>query len=295
MRNFNLNIAGYNIGFEASANGPDLKPSVRFLRNINQNNGSDILIRVHSESFNLPKGAERVFRAPYVEELNGIQFNNVTSFWSVWEYNSELYIWTIFPLSSTEKNAVLKFSLTSMEWDLWIYGTREETDPLEYPLDGLILYYLTVINGDIMIHASGVNNTGHGYIFSGVSGKGKSTMAKLWDNSGARVIHDDRLILRNNGGIYRMYNTPVYNDDEPRESILNRIFIIEHGAENILIPLKGANAVTQVMANCIQHNWGAEIIARLLGSISIMCGTIPTSKLFFKPDKSVIDLILEHE
>jgi len=47
-----------------------------------------------------------------------------------------------------------------------------------------------------MIHASGVNNAGHGYIFSGVSGKGKSTMAKLWDNSGARVIHDDRLILR---------------------------------------------------------------------------------------------------
>ena len=120
-------------------------------------------------------------------------------------------------------------------------------------------------------------------------------MARLWDNSGARVIHDDRLILRNNDGVFRMYNTPVYNDDEPRESILDRIFIIEHGAENILIPLKGANAVTQVMANCIQHNWGAEIITRLLGSISIMCGTIPTSKLFFKPDKSVIDLILEHE
>src|ERR1035437_1756626 len=276
MRNYNLNIAGYNIGFETSANGPELKPSTRFLRNINQNSGSDILIRVHSEPFNLPKGAERVFRAPYVEEINGIQFNNETNFWSVWKYHSELYIWTIFPLSSAEKNAVLKFSLTSMEWDLWIYGARDETDPFEYPLDGLILYYLTVINGDIMIHASGVNNAGHGYIFSGVSGKGKSTMAKLWDDSGAKVIHDDRLILRNTGGGYRM-------------------FIIEHGAENMLIPLKGATAVTQVLANCIQHNWGADIIARLLGSISIMCGTIPTSKLFFRPDQNVIDLILENE
>ena len=295
MRNFNLNIAGYNIGFEASANGPELKPSARFLRNINQNKGSDILIRVHSEPFNLPRGAERVFRAPYVEEINGIQFNNETNFWSVWKYHSGLYIWTIFPLSSAEKNAVLKFSLTSMEWDLWIYGADDETDPLEYPLDGLILYYLTVINGDIMIHASGINNAGHGYIFSGVSGKGKSTIAQLWDNTGARVIHDDRLIIRNTSGGYRMFNTPVYNNDEPRESALDKIFLIEHGAENMLLPLKGANAVTQVMANCIQHNWGADIIARLLGSISIMCGTIPTSKLFFRPDKSVIDLILEHE
>ena len=295
MRNFNLNIAGYNIGFEASANGPELKPSTRFLRNINQDIESDILIKVHSEPFYLPKGAERVFRAPYIEEINGIQFNNETNFWSVWKYHSELYIWTIFPLSSSEKNAVLKFSLTSMEWDLWIYGARDETDPFEYPLDGLILYYLTVINGDIMIHASGVNYGGHGYLFSGVSGKGKSTIANLWEQSGARVIHDDRLILRNTGGIYKMFNTPVYNDDEPRESVLDKIFLIEHGVENMLVQLKGASAVTHVMANCIQHNWGSDIIARLLGSISIMCGTIPTSKLFFKPDKSAIDLILENE
>ena len=92
-----------------------------------------------------------------------------------------------------------------------------------------------------------------------------------------------------------MFNTPVYNNDEPRESNLNKIFIIEHGPENILVPLKGANAVTQVMANCIQHNWGAFIIARLLGSISIMCGAVPASKLFFKPDRSAIDLILGNE
>jgi hypothetical protein len=295
MRNYNLNIAGYNIGFEASANGPELKPSVKFLKNISQDKGSDILIRVHSEPFELPKGAERVFRAPYVEEINGIQFNNETNFWSVWKYYSGLYIWTIFPLSSTEKNAVLKFSLTSMEWDLWIYGAQDETDPFEYPLDSLILYYLTVINGDIMIHASGVNISGHGYLFSGVSGKGKSTMARLWDEAGARVIHDDRLILRNTGGVYKMFNTPVYNNDEPRESILDKIYIIEHGAENMMVQLKGANAVTQIMANCIQHNWGADIIARLLGSISIMCGTVPTAKLFFKPDRSIIDLIREHE
>jgi hypothetical protein len=295
MRNYNLNIAGYNIGFEASANGPDLKPSVKFMNNISHDKGSDILIRVHSEPFDLPKGAERVFRAPYVEEINGIKFNNETNFWSVWKYYSGLYIWTIFPLSSREKNAVLKFSLTSMEWDLWIYGAEDETDPFEYPLDGLILYYLTVINGDIMIHASGVNDAGHGYIFSGVSGKGKSTMAMLWDQAGAKVIHDDRLILRNTGGVYKMFNTPIYNNDEPRESILHKIYIIDHGAENMLVQLKGANAVTQIMANCIQHNWGPDIIARLLGSISIMCGSIPTIKLFFKPDRSIIDLIRDHE
>ena len=120
-------------------------------------------------------------------------------------------------------------------------------------------------------------------------------MARLWDYSGAKVIHDDRLILRNTGSGYRMYNTPVYNNDEPLESPLNKIFIIEHGDENKLVPVKGANAVSLIMANCIQHNWGPDIITRLLGSVSIMSAKIPTVKLSFKPDRSVIDHILENE
>jgi len=49
------------------------------------------------------------------------------------------------------------------------------------------------------------------------------------------------------------------------------------------------------MANCIQHNWNPEIIARLMGAISIMCTTIPVVRLFFKPDRSIIDFILDYE
>jgi hypothetical protein len=295
MRNYNLNIAGYCIGFEASASGPDLIPSQRFLRNICKPAECDLLISVHSGSLSIPSEAERVFHAPFVEEVNGIQIRHKANFWSIWKHRTELYIQTIFPLSSSEKNAVLKFSLTSSKWDLWIDSNETEIDPFEYPLDGLILYYLTVINGDIMIHASGVNNVGHGYMFSGVSGKGKSTLAGLWEKTGAKVIHDDRLIVRKNGTRYIMHNTPVYNNDEPHESPLNKIFIIEHGIENKLVPVTGAHAVSLVMANCIQHNWGQEIIARLLGSVSIMCGTIPVMKLSFRPDRSIIDHILENE
>jgi hypothetical protein len=295
MTNYNLNIAGYNIRFEASASGPDLIPSARFLRNLSSETGSDLLISVHSGTLTLPAEAERVFHAPFVEEVNGIQVHHNTNFWSIWKYHNDLFIRTVFPLSTSEKNAVLKFSLTSSEWDLWIEGDDKEIDPFEYPLDGLILYYITVIHGDIMIHASGVSNAGHGYIFSGISGKGKTTMARLWDNSGAKVIHDDRLILRNTGSGYRMYNTPVYNNDEPLESTLNKIFIIDHGIENKFVPVIGATAVSLIMANCIQHNWGPDIITRLLGSVSIMCAKIPTVKLSFKPDRSVIDHILENE
>ena len=295
MRKYNLNIAGYIISLESSESGPELIPSQRFLKYLCFNRGSDVLITVHTDPFEIPINSERVFHAPLVEEINGKMIKNSDNFWSIYKHHSDIYIKTLFPRSDSEKEGILKFSLTTRKWDLYLKGAGEETDPLDYPLDGLILYYLTVIHGDIMIHASGINHSGHGYLFSGVSGQGKSTMAKLWDNTGARVIHDDRLIIRNISGGYRMFNTPVYNNDIPSESLLNRIYLIEHGTENKSIAVEGAAAVSLVMANCIQHNWNHEIIAGMLGIISVMCAHIPVVKLSFKPDHSIIDFILDHE
>jgi hypothetical protein len=295
LRKYNINIADYTISFESAGSGPDLIPSQRFLRNICTDCISDVHIIVHSDPFDLPDAAERVFHAPFVEEINGILVKNSDNFWSIYKHRTDLYIKTVFPHSPPEKEGILRFSLTTRKWDLFIKGAGNATDPLEYPLDGLILYYLTVIHGDIMIHASGVNHSGHGYLFSGVSGKGKSTMAKLWDNAGGKVIHDDRLIIRNISGKYKMFNTPVYTDDAPSSSILSRIYLIEHGTENKLSPVKGAAAVSLVMANCIQHSWNPEIIAGTMGSISLMCSNIPVVKLSFRPDRSVVDLILDYE
>jgi hypothetical protein len=295
MRNFKLEIAGYNIGFEASSKGPDLAIATRFLRNISTNPQHDVHIKVHSGKFILPSKAERVFHAPFVEETNGRLIENNPNFWSVWKHNSELYIKTVFPLSDATKNAVLKFSLDKIEWDLWMETDRKEIDPLEYPLDGLILYYLTVLNNDIFIHASGVNYSDKGFLFTGISGKGKSTMAGLWISIGAKVIHDDRLIIRKTPDGYRIFNTPVYENDNPLYSRLDRVFIIEHGHENKLIHIRESSAVSQVMANCIQHTWDAGIISRLTLSISDMCRIVPVYRLLFTPDRSVTDLILKND
>jgi hypothetical protein len=243
----------------------------------------------------LPGDAERVFHAPLVEEAGGSMIKKDDNFWSVYSHNSDLFIKTIFPYSGSEKKAVLKFSLTSLNWDLYIDGAGQSTDPLEYPLDGLILYYLTAMHGDIMVHASGVDHAGKGYIFSGVSGKGKTTMARLWDQAGSRVIHDDRLIIRNIEGKYLMFNTPVYKNDNPSQSVISAIFLISHGRENRIIPITGVQAVSLFLANCIQHNWNRELVERLIGSVSVLCLKIPVSQLSFKPDMEITDLIISHE
>jgi hypothetical protein len=296
MRCYNLNIADYNIRIEAPRKGLDLIPGKRFQSSITSGPvTSDILLRVHPERYSIPDEAREVFDAPLVEEIGGKKNIKTDNFWSIYKFRDDLLLKTIFPYSDRSKKGILKFSLAARDWDLYLEGAGEETDPLDYPVDGLLLYYLTVMKGDIMIHASGVNHSGHGYLFSGTSGSGKTTMAKLWDKAGARVIHDDRLIIRNIAGSYKMYNTPIYMNDIPTESPLTRIYLIEHGKENSIVPITGATAASQVLANCIQHNWDPGIVAGMMGSLSIMCSGIPTVKLKFKPDRSIIDFILDYE
>jgi len=294
MKQYSLNIADYIIKFESTENGPELVPSQRFLRNISDGEEYDILIKVSYGNAILPENAERMFHAPFVEEINGIPVRHKTNFWSIWKNDKDLYISSVFPLCQDDRNALLKFSFESRVWELTIKCNVGEVDPLEYPLDGLVLYYLTVINNDILIHASGVTYNNTGYLFSGISGRGKTTLAHIWEEYGALVIHDDRLVIRKRPEGFTMYNTPVYANEVPRKTLLNKLFLIEHGISNDITNIKGAVAVSLLMVNCIQHNWGREIIARLLASVTSLCETVPVMKLSFVPDRSVADYILKH-
>jgi len=295
VRNYSLNIAGYKIRFENNSDETDIIPSQRFSKYISTEIEYDFLIRIHKGKIILPDNAVKVFDAPHIVEINNIRIKKSDDFWSVFQDRDDLFITVTFPDLDEKRSAMLKFSLHNREWDLRIDNPGKSFDPMEYPLDGLILYYLTVISGDIMIHGSGVNYKGNGYLFSGISGKGKTTMAKLWDNHGAEIIHDDRLIIRKTTTGYSMYNTPVYRNDEPRKSDISTIFLIGHGAENEIIPVRGASAISMVMANCIQHNWDPGIIKGLIETISQICATIPVYRLLFKPDSSIIEYLLKNE
>ncbi len=297
MTNLHLNIAGYII--ELKSGEMNLIPGRRFQNYIVKDGPArkkvNLKLNVSPGRVEIPSGAVRVLHAPFVEETGGMKITGSPEFWSVWKKGNVLFIKVVHSENHDHRNAVLKFSLDSDDWDLLIEGSGNSADPLEYPMDGLILYYLTVISGDILIHASGLNHNGKGYIFSGVSGKGKTTIARIWDKAGARVIHDDRLIIRADGENFKMYNTPVYDNDEPRSSGLNAIYIIEHGKINRSVPLNGAEAISKIMANCIQHNWDPQIIAGLLRSVPALCSRIPVYRLEFVPGESVIEYILKNE
>ena len=293
MKSFNLNIADYDIRFISSGPETDLLLKKKYSHFFSCSGNADITIRVFSGVLEPEEKAVRVFHAPYFKETDNIKVKVNDEFWTVYKNKNDILIETILPLGKKNRKASLRMNAGANEWDLYISGADKKKDPLEYPLDGLLLYYLTVRSGDIFIHGSGVSINNRGYLFAGVSGKGKTTIAQLWDEAGALVIHDDRLIIRYINDRFVMYNTPVYNNETPRSSAIDKIFLIDHGTANSIVPTGKSEALSLVMANCIQHLWDPSIIESLTEALSKLTSETDISRLFFKPDKSVISYIME--
>lgn len=178
--------------------------------------------------------------------------------------------------------------------DLW--RNKEHRPSLFcYPLVELLIINALSKGRGIMLHACGVNDRGKGYIFTGRSGAGKSTISQLWAASeGVSVLSDERVIVRQHDGRFWVYGTPWYGDAKiasPEAAPLERIFVIEHGTKNQAVPLKRSSAVSELFARSFPTFWDTEGLAFTLAFLEQMTQTIPSCALNFVPDSEVIDFV----
>lgn len=182
------------------------------------------------------------------------------------------------------------------EWIIFMECTSDDTIsyPLIYPMGPIIFYYLTVKYDAVMIHASGILDQTKGKVFTGYSGSGKSTIAELWRQAGSIIINDDRLIIRKEKDGYNLHNTPMFYVDIPKMAQLEALYIIEHANENYITRLGGANAVSGMMAFCIQHGYERKYIQHHLTFFNELCSDLPVYQLGFVPDKNIVNFIKSH-
>jgi len=168
--------------------------------------------------------------------------------------------------------------------------------PLEYPLDELLLQGLLARGRGAEIHACGVtNSSGRGLLFVGQSGAGKTTMARLWEGvGGAKVLSDDRIILRRAGSSFTMHGTPWHGEAalaEPASAPLESVFFLEHGAANNLLPLRGAAATTRLFACGFPPFHDRDGLDFTLTFFAELAAAVPCHELRFAPDRRVVEFV----
>jgi hypothetical protein len=179
------------------------------------------------------------------------------------------------------------------------FNPAQPVNPLEYPLDELLITNLLARGRGVEIHACGVvDPSGDGYLFPGQSQAGKTTMARLWQvHDGITILSDDRIILRKLDGKIWMYGTPWHGDAGlacPTRAPLTTIYFLGREQENGLMPIRRTAAAAGLFACSFPPFYSREGLDFILGFLGEVTKENPCYELRFLPTEEVIDFILKN-
>lgn len=167
-------------------------------------------------------------------------------------------------------------------------------DPLDYPLDQVLMIMLLSRNKGAMFHACGIDDNNSGYLFLGNSTHGKSTMARLWSENHSTVLNDDRIIVREKAGQLWMYGTPWHGEFKkvsPEGLPIQKIFFLRHGRKNSAASKEKAGAVSMLLTRCFPPLWDKQGMAYTLGLCHRIVSKIPCYELSFVPGRQILNLV----
>jgi len=163
------------------------------------------------------------------------------------------------------------------------------------PLDQLLIMYSLVKKSGLMLHAAGVEIDGKGFIFPGVSGLGKSTIAKTCIKFGINNwLSDEKILIRKSNSKICIYGTPwpsSANVAMNAQIPLAGIFLIKHGDVPEIKKIRPQEVLTKLLptASILWHD--KERMEIGLKLIEEMVKAIPAFEFSYKPEKGDIDAL----
>lgn len=152
-----------------------------------------------------------------------------------------------------------------------------------------------------LFHGCGVVANWKGYLFTGPSGAGKTTVAKL---AGTRtVLNDEAVLLRDGGGKFWLNGTPLLGGVNKRANgwhWLRAILMLEHGQEVRLQPLSRGEAYQRFLAQLfgtapLLPPWvnreGLSFLEAKVDFAASVVRAVPMYELHFRPDGSFWPLV----
>ncbi|HKO04924.1 MAG TPA: hypothetical protein VJW51_09255 [Candidatus Acidoferrales bacterium] len=169
--------------------------------------------------------------------------------------------------------------------------------PNPYSVDTLLRIVHSLLlapAGGLLLHASGGIRGGRGVLFSGVSGAGKTTIARLAPPD-VQLLTDEISYLRRAGDGFRVYGTPFSGElgiqGEDVSAPLAAIYLIEHGASNRLERVAEVEAVRRLMRNTLFFAQEKRLVADVFSTVCELARRVPIYRLEFLPDARVWEML----
>ena len=169
--------------------------------------------------------------------------------------------------------------------------------PNPYSIDTVLRITHSLVlaeEGGFLVHAASAIRGAAAYLFAGVSGAGKTTMARLAP-SDAVVLTDEISYVRRIGSGYRAYGTPFAGElarsGANASAPLDALYLLEQGPENRIEPIAPKEAARALMRHVLFFAHEEDLVARVFDSILNLVSCVKVSRFIFTPDRRAWELI----
>lgn len=172
---------------------------------------------------------------------------------------------------------------------------RDALNVAEYPFSEYVASRLLAREGAVEFHASSIILDGKAYLFVGHSGAGKSTISLLAEGAGARVLSDDRTIVRIDDSGPMAWGTPWHGtgkQSSPASASVDGVFLLVQDRRNHVKAIDDARAVKELFVRSIQANVQESEVTACLATIERLVTEYGVQWLHFVPSDDVLQVIV---
>jgi hypothetical protein len=166
-----------------------------------------------------------------------------------------------------------------------------------YAIDSVLRIVHTLIQapeGGFLLHGASAIRNRRAFLFSGISGAGKTTISRLAPPD-STLLTDEISYVRKDGEGYRACGTPFAGElarlGENAAAPIDRLFFLAKGPENRIEPIETPDALRMLLRNILFFADDSELVTMVFRSACEFLARVPAFRLTFYPDERVWDLI----
>lgn len=160
--------------------------------------------------------------------------------WALWEEGHDLVFCSGF-VGQPSPRFHCRLNRDSGAVVLSLDPARESgKNPLRYPMDQILSWGPLAQCGGLILHSAVAVKDGLGWVFSGRSGAGKTTLSEQCHRAGWRILNDDRVMVFKRSGQWVVAGTPWHGSGRfalAEEVPLGGVLFIEKSHRNELVRL----------------------------------------------------------
>jgi len=183
------------------------------------------------------------------------------------------------------------------EWDPQSRRGRVSQTRNPYSIDTVLRIVHSLVlaeDGGFLVHAASAVRSGSAYLFTGVSGAGKTTISRLAPDNVA-VLTDEISYVRRGRNGYRAYGTPFAGElarvGENLSAPLGALYFLEKGPVNRLDPIDDATAARILLRNVLFFAHDEELVKRIFDAAFEFVSNVPVFRFIFTPDQRAWEMV----